>query len=51
VGNVGTWPSQPLVIINYGGATGQEIYDFSEKILEDVERIFGITLEREINVI
>jgi len=51
IGNVGTWPSQPLVIINYGGATGQEIYDFSEKILEDVERIFGITLEREINVI
>jgi len=51
IGNVGTWPTQPLVIINYGGATGQEIYDFSEKILEDVERIFGITLEREVNVI
>ncbi len=50
-GNVGTWPTQPLVIINYGAATGQEIYDFSEKILEDVERIFGITLEREVNVI
>ena len=51
IGNVGSWPSQPLVIVNYGGATGQEIYDFSEKILEDVERIFGITLEREVNVI
>ncbi len=51
IGNVGTWPSQPLVIINYGGATGQEIYDFSQKILEDVERIFGIMLEREVNVI
>jgi len=51
IGNVGTWPSQALVIINYGGATGQEIYDFSEKIVEDVERIFGITLEREVNVI
>jgi len=50
-GNVGTWPTQALVIINYGGATGQEIYDFSEKIMEDVERIFGITLEREVNVI
>lgn len=51
IGNVGTWPSQPLVIVNYGGATGQEIYDFSERILEDVERIFGVTLEREVNVI
>jgi len=50
-GNVGTWPSQPLVIVNYGGATGQEIYDFSEKIMEDIEGSFGITLEREVNVI
>jgi UDP-N-acetylmuramate dehydrogenase len=51
IGNVGTWPTQPLVIVNYGGATGQEIYDFSETILEDVERSFGVTLEREVNVI
>jgi len=51
VGNVGTWPTQPLVIVNYGGATGQEIYDFSEQILEDVDRKFGVRLEREIQVI
>ena len=51
LGNVGTWPSQPLVIVNYGNATGQEIFDFSEKIIEDVEEKFGITLEREVNVI
>lgn len=51
IGNVGTWPSQALVIVNYGGATGHEIYDFSERILKDVEGIFGITLEREVNVI
>jgi len=51
VGNVGTWPAHPLVIVNYGGATGQEIYDLSENILEDVERTFGVTLEREVNVI
>ena len=51
VGNVGTWPTQPLVIINYGDATGQEIYDFSENILEDVESTFGISLEREVNII
>ncbi len=51
IGNVGTWPTQPLVIVNYGGATGQEIYDFSENILQDVERIFGVSLEREVNVI
>ena len=51
IGNVGTWPAQPLVIVNYGNATGQEIFDFSEKIMEDVEQLFGITLEREVNVI
>lgn len=51
IGNVGTWPTQPLVIINYGGATGQEIYDFSVKIQEDVDRLFGVTLEREVTVI
>jgi UDP-N-acetylmuramate dehydrogenase len=51
IGNVGTWPTQALVIVNYGGATGQEIYDFSQKIMEDVEHTFGVTLEREVNVI
>jgi UDP-N-acetylmuramate dehydrogenase len=51
IGNVGTWPSQALVIVNFGEATGQEIFDFSEKIIEDVEQKFGVTLEREVNVI
>ena len=51
IGNVGTWPTQPLVIVNYGGATGQEIFDFSEQIREDVDRKFGVYLEREVNVI
>jgi UDP-N-acetylmuramate dehydrogenase len=51
IGHVGTWPSQPLVLVNYGRATGQEIYDFSELIVADVDRKFGITLEREVRVI
>lgn len=51
LGHVGTWPTQPLVIVNYGGATGQEILDFSEKIRQDIQIRFGITLEREVNVI
>ena len=51
MGNVGTWPAQPLVIVNYGGATGQEIFDFSEKIRDDVDRKFGVYLEREVNVV
>jgi len=51
IGNVGTWPSQPLVIVNYGGATGQEIFDFSEQIRNDLDRKFSVYLEREVNVV
>jgi UDP-N-acetylmuramate dehydrogenase len=51
IGNVGTWPTQALVIVNYGGATGQEILDFSEQLREDVDKKFGICLEREVNVV
>ena len=50
-GDVGTWPTQALVIVNYGGATGREILDFSEQLRADVDKKFGIYLEREVNVI
>ncbi len=51
MGNVGTWPNQALVIVNHGGASGLEILDFSTQIQESVAKIFGITLEREVNVV
>lgn len=51
MGHVGTWPSQPLVIVNYGDASGQEILDFSEQIRDDVDRKFGVYLDREVNVV
>jgi UDP-N-acetylmuramate dehydrogenase len=51
IGNVGTWPSQALVIVNHGGASGLEILDFSTQIQESVEKTFSITLEREVNVV
>ena len=51
IGEAGTWPTQPLVIINFGNATGREILEFSEKIKADVNEKFGILLEREVNVI
>lgn len=51
VGNTGTWKNQALVLVNHGNATGLEIYEFSEQIIESVKKRFGITLEREVNVI
>ncbi|MGC9343143.1 MAG: UDP-N-acetylmuramate dehydrogenase [Bacteroidales bacterium] len=49
--NIGTWPRQPLVIVNYGGAKGIDIFNFSEKIRKAVEEKFKINLEREVTVI
>ena len=52
IGNVATHHLQALVIINAtGNATGQEIWDFSEKIISSVKEKFSITLEREVNIL
>jgi UDP-N-acetylmuramate dehydrogenase len=50
-GDVGCWPKQALVLINYGNATGEQIYRLSEEIADSVSKEFGIRLEREVRVI
>ena len=50
-GNVGVYEKQALVIVNYGGATGNEIAIFAEKISYAVNEKFGIKLIPEVKYI
>ncbi|MGM9477750.1 UDP-N-acetylmuramate dehydrogenase [Pedobacter sp. GSP4] len=51
VGQTGTWKNQALVLVNHGNATGTEVYNFSEQIIDSVKSTFGVTLEREVNIL
>ena len=50
-GKFGIHKSQPLVIVNYGGAEGGDIYKLSLSIKEIIKKIFKIELETEVNII
>jgi len=50
-GNYGVHKNQALVLVNYGEADGQKIYDLSTEIKLSVKEKFGVDLEREVNIV
>jgi len=51
VGDVGTYENQALVLVNYGNATGEEVFDFAQKIQNEVKVKSGIDLEMEVQTL
>jgi UDP-N-acetylmuramate dehydrogenase len=50
-GDAGVHPSQPLVLVNYGNATGMQILELSDQIRESVRNRFNVHLDTEVNIL
>ncbi len=51
MGDVGTYERQPLVIVNYGRANGEEVYAMAQDVRRHVKNCFGITLHPEVVIV
>lgn len=49
--NYGVHKKQALVLVNYGGAKGEDILKLSKLIQDTIYRIFKISIETEVNIL
>jgi UDP-N-acetylmuramate dehydrogenase len=49
-GDAASYEKQSLVLVNYGNATGIEIWDLAQRIIDSVRQMFHITLTPEVNI-
>lgn len=50
-GNVGVHERQALVLVNYGGASGNDVMSLAHDVCHKVAQKFGIDIEPEVNVL
>ncbi|MFD2245292.1 UDP-N-acetylmuramate dehydrogenase [Pontibacter ruber] len=51
IGNYGVHKNQALVLVNYGGASGEQVRQLAFDIIHSVEEKFGISLQPEVNIL
>ena len=51
IGDAGCYEKQALVLVNYGTASGPEVLELAQQIVDSVEQKFGIRLAPEVNVV
>ncbi len=51
IGNTGAHKDQALVLVNYGGATGNEIFSLAKQIQATVFQTYGIQITPEVNIV
>lgn len=51
LGRAGVHDKQALVLVNLGGATGEEVMALAERICNEVREKFGVDISPEVNVI
>ena len=51
VGDAGVHTNQALVLVNYENASGEDIMNLAKQIINDVQLMFNVKIEPEVNVL